>query len=95
MYIVTNVLFVAAFMAAGTLLVFTRELNGGDIHRAQTLGFTTLAMFQVFNALNCRSRTKSIFKMNFFSNPYLLLGIAGSILLQIGAIYLPFMLQAL
>ena len=36
--VLKNVLFVAIFMAAGTLWVFTRELNGGEILRAQTLG---------------------------------------------------------
>jgi len=95
MDIVKNVLFVAAFMAAGTLLVFTREFNGGDIHRAQTLGFTTLAMFQVFNALNCRSRDKSVFKIGLFSNKYLIGAIAVSITLQFLATNLSFFQMAL
>jgi Ca2+-transporting ATPase len=95
MDIVKNVLFVAAFMAAGTLLVFTREINGGDIHRAQTLGFTTLAMFQIFNALNCRSEDKSVFKIGLFSNKYLIGAIAASIILQLMATTLPFFQMAL
>jgi len=95
MDIVKNVLFVAAFMAAGTLLVFTRELNGGDIHRAQTLGFTTLAMFQIFNALNCRSEDKSVFKIGLFSNKYLIGAIVASIALQLMATTLPFFQMAL
>jgi Ca2+-transporting ATPase len=92
--IALNILIVAVVMAVGTLFMYQHSVNSNLIV-SQTVVFTTLAMFQVFNALNCRSRTQSIFKMNFFSNPYLLLGIAGSILLQIGAIYLPFMQQAL
>jgi Ca2+-transporting ATPase len=89
-----NILVVAIVMAVGTLFMYQNTVNANQLV-AQTMVFTTLAMFQVFNAFNCRSRTQSIFKMNFFGNPYLLLGIAGSILLQIGAIYLPFMQRAL
>lgn len=92
--ILFNILIIAIVMAVGSLLVYQNTLNSNHII-AQTMVFTTLAMFQVFNAFNCRSRTQSIFKMNFFGNPYLLAGIAGSILLQIGAIYLPFMQRAL
>jgi P-type Ca2+ transporter type 2C len=89
-----NILIVAVVMAVGTLFMYQNTVNSNSLI-AQTVVFTTLAMFQVFNAFNCRSRTQSIFKMKFFGNPYLLAGIAGSILLQIGAIYLPFMQQAL
>lgn len=89
-----NILVVAIVMAVGTLFMYQRTTNSNQLI-AQTTVFTTLAMFQVFNALNCRSRKQSIFSMNFFSNPYLLAGIAGSILLQVGAIYLPFMQRAL
>jgi Ca2+-transporting ATPase len=46
------------------------------------MGFTTMAMFQVFNALNCRSRTESVFKLGFFSNRHLIGAIAVSLTLQ-------------
>ncbi len=95
MDILKNVLFVAAFMAAGTIWVFTSELNGGDIHRAQTLGFTTLAMFQIFNALNCRSRDKSVFNIGLFTNKYLIAAIAASIVLQFTATEVAFFQMAL
>jgi len=93
--ILKNVLFVAVFMAAGTIWVFTSELNGGDIHRAQTLGFTTLAMFQIFNALNCRSRDKSVFRIGLFTNKYLIAAIAASIALQFTATEVAFFQMAL
>jgi len=92
--ILFNILIVAIVMAVGTLFMYQNTVNGNALV-AQTVVFTTLAMFQVFNALNCRSLTQSIFKMKFAGNPYLLLGMAGSVLLQIGAIYLPFMQNAL
>lgn len=93
--ILQNVIFVAIFMAAGTLFVFTREWNGGEIFRAQTMGFTTMAMFQVFNALNCRSRTNSIFRMGFFSNRYLLGAVVLSLALQILVTVVPIFQVAL
>lgn len=93
--IMLNVIYVGIFMAIGTLWVFTREWNNGDIIRAQTLGFTTMAMFQVFSSLNCRSRSKSFFKMDFFANKYLLGAIAASVSLQILATVLPFFQTAL
>lgn len=83
MEIVKDALFVAAIMAIGTLFMFTREWNGGDIIRAQTMGFTTMAMFQVFNAVNCRSRIKSAFSLGLFSNKYLVVAIVASVILQV------------
>ncbi|MEM0205173.1 MAG: cation-translocating P-type ATPase C-terminal domain-containing protein, partial [Nitrososphaerota archaeon] len=49
----------------------------------RTMGFTTIAMFQVFNAMNCRSATTSIFKIGFTTNKYLLMGTMTSVTLQI------------
>ncbi|MFW5713875.1 MAG: cation-translocating P-type ATPase, partial [Brevefilum sp.] len=92
--ILINILIVALVMAAGTLFMYN-DASINNPMAAQTIVFTTLAMFQVFNAFNCRSRTRSIFTMGFFKNPYLLLAVTASILLQIGAIYLPFMQNAL
>jgi Ca2+-transporting ATPase len=84
-----NIIYVSAFMAIGTLWLFTNEWNKGDFQRAQTLAFTAIAMFQVFNALNCRSRTTSVFKIGLTSNKYLLGGIAASVSLQVVATLLP------
>jgi len=95
MEILRNVVFVALFMAAGTLWMFSRVDRIGELMYAQTLAFTTLAMFQVFNSLNCRSRSNSVFQLGFFKNRYLMGAIVTSILLQIAAQYVPFMQKAL
>ncbi|NSW52709.1 MAG: HAD-IC family P-type ATPase [Anaerolineae bacterium] len=86
-----NTLIVAVNMAIGTLFVFHRANGSGGIHHARTMVFTTLAMFQVFNAFNVRSRTKSLFRMNFFGNPYLLGAVIVSVVLQILSSQLPLM----
>jgi Ca2+-transporting ATPase len=87
--ILMNIIYVGIFMMIGTLWVFTREWDSGDVIRAQTLGFTTMAMFQVFNSLNCRSRDKSVFRLGFFTNKYLFGAIAASVSLQVLATILP------
>ncbi len=93
--ILINVAYVAVFMAAGTLWTFTQAQRGGSLAYAQTTAFTTLAMFQVFNSLNCRSRDKSVFRLGVFSNRYLIVAIVVSVLLQIAAQNVPFMQVAL
>ena len=89
--ILLNTLLVAAAMAAGTLFMFGRGFYANGIDHARTLAFVTLAMFQVFNALNVRSRTQSVFKLGLFSNKYLNIAIPASVLLLLGTVYLPFM----
>ncbi|MDF0591061.1 cation-translocating P-type ATPase [Candidatus Methanocrinis natronophilus] len=92
---VMNTLFIAFIMATGTLFVFMQEWNNGDLVRAQTMGFITMAMFQVFNALNCRSMTQSVFTLGLFSNRNLMIAIFASIALQILATELSFFNMAL
>lgn len=93
--ILLNTLYVSTFMAIGTLWLFKTEWMNGDLTRARTIGFTVISMFQVFNALNCRSRTKSIFKIGFFTNKYLFAAIVSSVSLQVLATILPFFQVAL
>jgi P-type Ca2+ transporter type 2C len=90
-----NVLVVAVVMAVGTLWVYLNTVDDGDIARAQTMAFITIAMFQVFNAFNVRSQTQSIFKIGLFSNTYLILAQVTSVILLILATTLPFMQTAL
>ncbi|MBO3840641.1 MAG: HAD-IC family P-type ATPase [Thermoproteota archaeon] len=87
--ILLNTIYVSTFMAVGSLWIFTREWVNGDLTRTQTMTFTVMAIFQVFNALNCRSRTKSVFKIGFFTNKYLFAGVVSSFSLQVLATILP------
>lgn len=93
--IIFNIIFVAIFMAVGTLFIYSTANPTQNGIYASTMGFTTLAMFQVFNAFNVRSRHTSIFKLGFFSNPWLIGAIVLSIILQILATRLPFLQTAL
>ncbi|MBK8049208.1 MAG: cation-transporting P-type ATPase [Anaerolineales bacterium] len=55
----------------------------------QTMIFMTLAMLQVFQALATRSNTESLFQIGVFSNRLMWLAIAGVVVLQLIAIYVP------
>ncbi len=91
--ITLNVIYVSAFMAIGTLAIF--NFNTQNVIRAQTLAFVTMAFFQIFNSLNCRSQTKSIFKLGIFTNKYLLIAIIAAIILQVAATAIPILQTAL
>lgn len=80
----------AVVMATGTLYLFNHYYEA-DLAKAWTISLTVLAAFQWFNAWNCRSDSKSIFKMNPFSNTYLVGATVLVILLQLLAIYTPVM----
>ena len=77
-------------MAIGTLGLFIYELNNGvgDVKtKAITIAFTVFVLYQLFNALNYRSSSKT-------RNTILWLSLIGSFILQVLVIYVPF-LQAI
>jgi Ca2+-transporting ATPase len=94
-----GILFVGAVMAVGTLIVLDASLPGGLIEGsgglgyAQTMAFTTLMLFQLFNVVNARSDERSAFS-DLFTNPWLWAAIALSVLLHMFVLYVPFLQQA-
>jgi Ca2+-transporting ATPase len=90
---------VGVVMAVGTLYVLDASMPGGfvagagDLRYAQTMAFTTLMLFQMFNVVNARSDEQSAF-VHLFANHWLWSAIAGSIALQVVVIYVPFMQRA-
>lgn len=81
-------LIVGLYMAIIGLYIFkTNLINGLDY--ARTMAFLFLSVTQWFNAINCRSEKKSIFKMNPFSNIPLLFGISLAVVGQIIVMYVP------
>lgn len=81
-------------MAIGTLYLFSQNYEA-DLQKAWTISLTTLAVFQWFNAWNCRSQVKSIFSSNPFSNKFLLGATGIVIVLQVLAVYNPFFQKVL
>lgn len=74
-------------MAMGVFSFYYRQ----DIKLARTMTLVTMAMAQWFNAWNCRSETKSLFSLSFFSNRWLLVATAFVLFLQFMLLYVPFM----
>lgn len=61
--------------------------NGLDRDRWKTMVFTTLCLAQMGHALAIRSNTRLMVEVNPFSNPYLLLSVAATSILQLLLIY--------
>ena len=79
----------AIIIALIILPVFAISLDRMDIIYAQSVTLTTLVMIEMFNALNCRSLKYSIFKIGLFTNKWLILAIASSIVLHLSILYIP------
>jgi len=94
-----GIFFVGVIMAAGTLLVLDASLPGGfiegsgNLRYGQTMAFTTLMLFQMFNVLNSRSDERSAFQ-GLFRNRWLWGALGLSITLQVAVIYVPFLQSA-
>lgn len=92
MAIIRRVVQSATIIIAGTLLVFLREMTDNIVTaRDTTMTFTCFVFFDMFNALACRSATRSVFEIGFFSNKMFNMAVGGSILGQLAVIYLPFL----
>ena len=77
-------------MAVGTFAMFAWELDGtGSLGMAQTVALMTMVVFQMFQAGNSRSETRSVFRMNPFSNPFLLASVIGAFAISVAALYIP------
>lgn len=87
---IERMIVMAVPMMIGTLYLFSQYYET-DMAKAWTISLTTLAVFQWFNAWNCRSETESLFAMNPFSNTYLIGATAIVIALQLVAVYAPLM----
>jgi len=88
--VIMNVIISAAIIVAGTLFIFWWEMSDNQITpRDTTMTFTCFVFFDMFNALGCRSATKSIIDVGFFTNRVFLLAVGGSILGQMLVIYFP------
>jgi Ca2+-transporting ATPase len=94
-----GIFFVGAVMAAGTIYVLDASLPGGyvegtgNLRYAQTMAFTTLMLFQLFNVFNARSEDESAFRGP-FRNRWLWAAVVLSIALQVVVLYTPFLQRA-
>ena len=94
-----GIFFVGAVMAAGTLIILDASLPGGliegpgPLRYGQTMAFTTLMLFQLFNVFNARSDERSAFE-GLFTNRWLWAAIALSLILHVAVVYTPLLQEA-
>ncbi|HJM68780.1 MAG TPA: HAD-IC family P-type ATPase [Candidatus Babeliales bacterium] len=77
-------------MGIGSMAVFLWYYQT-DLPKARTMTLLTMAMFQWFNAWNCRSEYRSIFNMKWFGNKWLVIATVWVIFLQWMVIYNPYL----
>uniref|UniRef100_A0A8D0NDF0 Calcium-transporting ATPase n=1 Tax=Sus scrofa TaxID=9823 RepID=A0A8D0NDF0_PIG len=86
-----KILLSAAAIISGTLFIFWKEMpaDKASTPRTTTMTFTCFVLFDLFNALTCRSQTKLICEIGFLRNRTFLYSVLGSILGQLAVIYVP------
>lgn len=85
-----KMLFMAIPMGVGSLIIFLMYYQT-DLAHARTMTLITMAMYQWFNAWNCRSTTHSLFSIGLFSNKGLIAIMILVAALQSAIVYVPFM----
>lgn len=93
--VLTRVMISAAIIMTGTMLVYRHEmLSDGEVTRRDTtMTFTCFVLFDMFNALSCRSATKSILRgeVGLFSNTLFNWAVSLSLAGQLLVIYFPWL----
>ncbi|KAJ2300177.1 High affinity Ca2+/Mn2+ P-type ATPase-like protein, partial [Coemansia sp. RSA 2706] len=90
--LVIRVFTAAALIVVGTMAIYVSEMQDGEVTARDTsMTFTTFVCFDMFNALACRSARRSVFEFGLFSNTAFNFAVAGSLLGQLGVIYVPFL----
>lgn len=93
--LITRVLTSASIIMLGTMAVYTHEMltDGIVTKRDTTMTFTCFVLFDMFNALNCRSESKSVLRgeVGLFSNTLFNWAVSLSLGGQVMVIYLPWL----
>jgi len=90
--LIGRILLVGGLLLVFSFALFQWELAGGaDIAQARTVAVNAFVVMELFYLFNCRSLTKSIFQLGFFTNMWVFGGVAAMLLVQIVYTYLPAM----
>jgi magnesium-transporting ATPase (P-type) len=93
-FVLVRTVYVGVLMAvvAIALFLFTAPAGaGGDVAQAQTLAVTSVAFFQIFYLLMCRTLNAPLRTIGWASNPWVFGGIAVVLVLQAAVVHLPFL----
>jgi Ca2+-transporting ATPase len=83
-----HALWAGLLMAATVLCLQAWAIRVGDAHW-QTMVFTVMCLLQLGHALAIRSERQSLFTQGLFTNKPLLFSVCATVLLQLGAVYVP------
>jgi Ca2+-transporting ATPase len=90
--LIQRVLQSATVIMLGTLGIYIHEMTDGVVTaRDTTMTFTAFVLFDMFNALTCRSEGKSVLmgEIKLFGNKMFNYAVAGSLIGQACVVYLP------
>jgi len=81
----------AAIIIVGTLSVFYKEMSADNkiTPRDTTMTFTCFVLFDMWNALSCRSSRKMIWEIGLTRNRMFCMAVSGSLICQLLVIYFP------
>ncbi|MCX8044757.1 MAG: cation-transporting P-type ATPase [Desulfobacterota bacterium] len=86
---------VGVLLLFGSFGLFQYELSrGAPLEVARTVAVNVFVMGELLYLFNCRSLKKSVFKIGFFSNPWIFVGVGTMICLQLLFTYVPVMQAA-
>ncbi len=89
-----RIAYLALLMGVGIYLVFNWAFPRVGLEEARTLAFCTIVCFEWFRAFNARNDERTAFSLGLLRNRWLVLAIAGAVLLQIAIVYVPFLQTA-
>ncbi|KAI9868634.1 MAG: High affinity Ca2+/Mn2+ P-type ATPase-like protein [Trichoglossum hirsutum] len=93
--VIQRILTSASIIMVGTMMIYIREmsLDGKITARDTTMTFTCFVLFDMFNALTCRSESKSVLRgeVGIISNKMFNFAVAASLGGQLAVIYLPWL----
>ncbi len=90
--LITRILLVTVLMLGAVFSIFVWQKNQGyPLAEARTVAVNLFVMIELTYLFNCRSLTKSMFKIGILSNPWVLFGSATMIILQLFYTYSPVM----
>jgi len=94
------ILLLGGYIGGATLWIFHHYLSSGlpeaeAVALAQTAAFTGIIILEKINVFNYRSLHAPIYTLGFFSNKWLITAWIVTISLQVAAVYVPFLQEAL
>ena len=79
---------IGAWIGLLTLFVFIRSYES-DISEARTMAFTGIIIFELINVLNFRSFRWNLTDIGILSNPFIVVALVASVIIQVAVIYIP------